>query len=365
MTDRERFVACVLGEPVDRVPYWLAWGPWETTWRRWCEEGKPAGVIDARMPFEPDFPPIPLPVNCGPCPKFEERILEEDAESRVHVDSWGITRRTFKNKESMPRFLDYPVKSRRDWEQYKEERLDPDHPDRLAPSPMGDWREIGKSLAACGIPLQLGYYPDTGLYGGVRWLMGEVDCLVAFCTDPELVQEIMEHLTTVYLTVFEKVLRELRVDVIHMWEDMCGRQGPLISPQHWDTFLGPHYRRLRAFADAHDIPVFSVDTDGNPDLIIPPMIDAGVNFLFPLEVAAGCDVNKMRAKYPRLGMMGGIDKRALALGPDAIDAELERVRPAVARGRYVPDLDHLVPDDVPWDNYRYFATALKRLTGKG
>jgi hypothetical protein len=63
-------------------------------------------------------------------------------------------------------------------------------------------------------------------------------------------------------------------------------------------------------------------------------------------------------------MMGGIDKRALAQGPAAIDRELVRVRPAVERGRYIPCLDHLVPDDVSWQNYSYFAHAVRRLVGK-
>jgi uroporphyrinogen decarboxylase len=108
-----------------------------------------------------------------------------------------------------------------------------------------------------------------------------------------------------------------------------------------------------------------VDTDGQPDLLIPHMQAAGVNFLFPLEVAAGCDVNEMQRRYPTLGMLGGIDKRVLARGRAAIDEELRRVRPAVQRGRYIPDLDHLVPDDVSWDNFVYFAHGLRTLAGRG
>jgi uroporphyrinogen decarboxylase len=83
-----------------------------------------------------------------------------------------------------------------------------------------------------------------------------------------------------------------------------------------------------------------------------------------VEVAAGCDVNEWQRRYPTLALMGGIDKRALAGGPVAIDRELARVRPAVERGRYIPCLDHLVPDDVSWDNYRYFAQAVRKLVGK-
>jgi uroporphyrinogen decarboxylase len=177
--------------------------------------------------------------------------------------------------------------------------------------------------------------------------------------DPALVHEIMDHLTTVYLAVFEAVVREVRVDVIHLWEDMCGRQGPLISPAHWEEFMGPNYRRLRDFAGAHGIRVLSVDTDGQPELLIPPMRGGGVNLLFPNEVAAGCDVVATRRRHPDLALLGGIDKRALAAGPEAVDRELARVRPAIRLGRYIPDLDHQVPDDVSWANFRHFAMRLK------
>jgi uroporphyrinogen decarboxylase len=129
----------------------------------------------------------------------------------------------------------------------------------------------------------------------------------------------------------------------------------------WREFLGPRYREMTALAGARGVPVVSVDTDGDPEAIIPPMMEAGVNMLFPVEVAAGCDINAHVERYPEMGFMGGIDKRALAQGPAAIDAELERVRPAIQRGRYIADLDHLIPDDVSWRNWRYYAQALKEL----
>lgn len=359
MTDRERFIACVLGEPVDRPPYWLFWGPWGSTWARWQSE-KPENITDHRSSFGPDQPPVTVPVNCGPCPQVERRVLEDTADFVVHTDTWGIVRRDTKHGESMPQFLEFPVKGRTDWELYKEERLNPDSPERTA----GNWRESCQEWIRRGYPLQLGYFPDVGVFGALRWLLGDEECLIAFYTMPDLVHEIMDHMTSIYLTVFEVVAAEVQIDVIHIWEDMCGRQGPLISPTHWQDFMGPNYRRIKAFADQHSIPILSVDTDGDPDLITPVMMDSGVNYLFPMEVAAGCDVNAWRERYPALGMMGGIDKRALAEGPKAIDVELERIRPAIDKGRYIPDLDHLIPSDVSWDNYSYYAQKLKELVGK-
>jgi uroporphyrinogen decarboxylase len=360
MNDRERFIATILGEPVDRPPYWLFWSPWERTWRRWEAEGKSKHITDIRKSFDSDQPPLALPINCGPCPKIKPRILEEDEDYFIHIDSWGIVRREYKHGESMSEFLDFPVKTREEWQRFKATYLNPDSPERLT----GDWEEKGKDWMAKGYPIQLGYYPDVGVFGTVRWLLGDEQGLIAFYTMPDVVQDIMEHMTTLYLTVFEKVVQKVRVDVIHIWEDMCYRNGPLISPRHWESFMGPSYRRIKSFANEHGIPILSVDTDGNPDKITPPMMKAGVNYLFPMEVAAGCDVNTWRVKYPTLGMMGGIDKRALTKGPDAIKQELQRIKPLLHSERYIAALDHLIPDDVSWDNYCYYAAALRKLVGK-
>jgi hypothetical protein len=358
MTERERFLNCLLGAPVDRVPYFVGWGPWHTTMQRWKKEG--LTVDDYRALFDPDQPQKTLPVNCGPCPAIERKVISEDEDFKVHVDSWGIVRRDYKKAMSMSEFLDFPVKTRADWERFRDERLNPDDPRRLD----GDWRRLAKEWRAKEWPIQLGHYPDVGIYGTLRWLLGDEECLVSFYTQPALVHEIMEHMTDLYLTVFAKVVREVRIDVVHLWEDFCGRQGPLISPAHWDEFIGPCYRRVQAFMKQHDIPIMSVDTDGQPDDVIPVMMKSGLNYLFPFEVAAGCDVNVFRDRYPTLGMGGGIDKRTLAAGPAAIDRELDRIMPAVRKGRYIPDLDHLIPDDVSWPNFCHFAQGLKKRLGK-
>jgi hypothetical protein len=358
MTERDRFLACLRGEPLDRPPYWLFWGPWPTTRARWEREGMPANC-DLRTHLGSDRPPATVQVNYGPCPRIERRVLQEDDDYVLFTDSWGILRRDYKRAESMSEFIEFPVKSRQDWERFRDERLDPDHPDRF----IGAWQERAEESARQGVALQLGNYPDVGVFGALRWLLGDEECLLAFYTDPQLVHDIMDHMTTVYLAVFARVVQTLRIDVIHIWEDMCGRQGPLISPQHWDQFMAPNYLRIRDFASKHDIPVISVDTDGDPRLIIPNMMAAGVNYMWPFEVAAGCDVAEIRRRWPDLGMMGGIDKRALAIGPKAIDAELERVAPVIETGRYIAALDHLVPDDVSWASYCYYAEALRKRIG--
>jgi hypothetical protein len=360
MNHRERYLATILGQPVDRAPYYLSWGPWASTWQRWEREGKPREIADHRSFMDPDVPPQILPMATGPCPVLTSGVIWEDERTYIHYDSWGIKRRDTKHGESMSEFIEFPVKHRQDWEDYKEKYLNPDDPARLDTQ----WRQLGHEWMEKGYPIQLGYYPDAGVFGPYRWLMGDEEGLVALHTMPDLAHEIMDYITSLYLRVWEPVVKEVRVDVIHLWEDMCYVAGPLISPKMWEEFLGPNYRRIKAFANEHNIPVISVDTDGQPERITPAMIHSGVNLLFPLEVAAGCDVNEWQRRFPELAFSGGIDKRALAMDKAAIDRELARVRPAILRGRYIPELDHLVPDDVSWENYCYFAAQLKKIIGK-
>lgn len=348
------------GQDVDRPPYWLYWGPWGTAWRRWKREGCPFEDFGQVVKHSGcDLGHQTVPINAGPCPAIPLQRLEDTDEYFIWTDGWGIKRKNLKSGESMSEFLEFPVKNWDDWRRFKAERLDPRHPRRLA----GDWRKAVADASAAGRPITLGHFPDVGVFGSVRWLLGDEECLIAFLTEPELVADIMKTMTDVYVAVFEAVASEVRVDEIHIWEDMSGRQGPLISPAHWRQFMGPCYRRLRDLGDRFKIPLMSVDTDGRPDLIVPPMMEHGVNMLFPMEVAAGCDVNEYQRKYPTLGILGGYDKRSMAAGPAAIDAEIARIAPAVRHGRYVPAPDHLIPDDVSWANYQHFARAMKQLVG--
>ena len=56
------------------------------------------------------------------------------------------------------------------------------------------------------------------------------------------------------------------------------------------------------------------------------------------------DVLEVRRRYGKdLLIWGGVDKRALAHGPAAIDAELARLRPLIEEGGYIPHTDHFHP----------------------
>ena len=354
MTNRERIRRCGSCRTIDRAPFSFYFGPWDETLERWKSEGitNPNAWIES-FPFDKPVVTLGSFVNHLHCPAFIPEIVERRGEIVIQRDWLGELVESVEGKSGIPKILRSPVTCREEWEQLKEERLDPTNPARFP----DNWSELAASLNADDAPVQIGIYP-CGLYGTLRDLMGVEGSLYAFYDEPELVKDIMDGLTDFWLALYERICKDVRVDILHIWEDMSGKQGSLLSPDIIREFMLPNYRRLKAFADAHDIPVVQVDTDGNCEQLIPLFAEAGVNSMLPFEVAAGCDVVEWRKKYPFMSMMGGIDKQKIAMGPEFIDRELDRIEPLLFDTGYFPALDHLIPPEVSWQNYTYFVHAL-------
>jgi uroporphyrinogen-III decarboxylase len=98
--------------------------------------------------------------------------------------------------------------------------------------------------------------------------------------------------------------------------------------------------------------------------VIPLYQDIGMDVMSPFEVASGCDVVAIGRKYPKLVLLGGIDKRILATSQKAIDKEVERILPVIRkRGGYIPTCDHGVPEEVPYENYLHYRKRCIELGG--
>jgi uroporphyrinogen decarboxylase len=352
----ERLVRVFSGGQVDRLPFGvgLGWQPWGETLARWrSETGRPDLDPAHELGYDRGFA---LPgLRPGIWPEFPHAVLAEDADFITCRNGQGITLRNRRDGGSMPEFLDYPVKTVSDWEALKRTRLDPGA-DRITE----DWDAFRARLSASGEAVQVGTFP-YGVFGTPRDLLGVERLMVWFHDEPETVRDMMDHLTALWLTQWEQVARQVRIDHIHIWEDMSGKTGPLISPRMIERFMMPCYDRIAAFARAHGVRVVSVDTDGDCSLLTPIFAAHGVTMMFPFEVAAGSDILAFRRRHPQLGLWGGLDKRALAQDRTAIDRQVEIAARAAAGCRYVPMWDHLIPPDVPWANMVYAAERIRRV----
>ncbi len=145
------------------------------------------------------------------------------------------------------------------------------------------------------------------------------------------------------------------------------KTGPLLNPKTYRTFIFPHMRRLVDFFKSHGVHYFVVDTDGNSEPLIPQLMEAGVDAIWPMERAADSqDPIALRKKYGKqLRLWGGVDKRELTKDKKAIDEALHYLAPLVEEGGFIPTIDHTVPPDISLENFMYY---LKRkmdlLSGK-
>lgn len=370
MTHRERIVRTLLCERTDRPPFpiWLGFAPWGETLERWRQE---SGIKDLDIVtyfgFEHFFHCVPL--QYGPFPGLAPRVLEESPEFIVSTDWRGITARNRRDGGSMPEYIRHPIQTRFDWDRYKAEQLQPRIAERTAEVAAFAANKVGRVQPQAAndpetlhVPVQVGVFP-WGVFGTARDMLGAEELLLAFYDEEAMVRDIMATYTDLWIKLYEEVAKHVQIDHIHIWEDMSGKQGSLISMAMIEDFMMPHYDRIAAFARAHKVPLISVDSDGLVDELVPTFMKHGVNVIFPFEVQAGNDICKYRRLYPKLGILGGLDKNALAKGRKEIHAELDKAGHMFAQGGYIVGFDHMIPPDVPWVNFDYTVQHIKKLIG--
>ncbi len=204
-----------------------------------------------------------------------------------------------------------------------------------------------------------------GAYGTPRNLFGEEGLAYVYYDDPDLIYEIMRWWVDFYTKIDNTVTKEIEIDYVFMWEDMAFKTGPLISPEMFKTFMSPYYDELIDAFKSAGIDIILVDTDGNAEVLLDLFIDAGVNTMMPFEIAAGMEPVKIRKRLGhKLAMIGGIDKREVARGPEAIKIEvMSKVPQLLEDGGFIPTLDHSTPPDISFDNHRCMTDLLNRPVG--
>ena len=350
MNSRERFLATARYGERDRLFQWEM-RAYEETVRRWHAEGLPE---DSGHEFYGGYDRFETaPVNVGLCPDFERVTIEETAEFEVYRDCDGVIKKRLRDlpPPAMPQFLEYPLRGREEWPEF-ERRLDPASPMRF---PLF-WESVKKQYAGRDFPLGV---PGGSLYGWLRNWMGVEGISLAVCEDPDFVEEAAGRIADCILGVLEKALEGVEYDCAVFWEDMAYKTASLIGPDLYRRMFLPHYARITERLHRAGIDVLMLDSDGNVEQLIPCWLDVGINFIYPMEVAADMDVVRLRKKFGKgLLIGGGMDKRILAADPSAIQRMVDEKVGLMREGGYVPGCDHAIPPDIPWENYLYYRRAL-------
>jgi len=347
-------------------------GYWNETLLRWYSEGLslPKAVTWQEF-YSPPFQADPVkdffgfeqpvefvPIDFGPIPRFVSRVVEENMDYRIIIDEMGVKKMVLKDRESIPQFFEFPVKTREDWEKMKV-LFDPEDPRRY-PKTWG--REISDYYNGTDRAIGIREYPYLGIFSMARWLMGPKTLLISFYTDPSLVKDMFNFFADFQMRTAERALKEIKIDFVSFFEDMAYKNGPHISPRMFREFMLPCYEKLVSFFKNHGVDIVMVDSDGDTRLLLPLFIEAGVNCHWPLEAQANMDAVALRKEFGRkLAFIGNIDKRVLAAGKKAIERELEYKLPELIEEEgYIPCVDHGVPPNVSFEDYSYYVSLLKK-----
>lgn len=361
LTQRERLRRLFKGEHVDRVPFVNPMGFWGSCLDRWKKEGlnkeatyetvKEIIGVDGELWFG-------LPVSFFVWPEYERKVVGEYNGKALMQNCWGGKEINQDNSELLPVTVSGPVKDRQSWEEIKG-RLISESPGRLP----NNWRDIVKQAEESNLPVCAGDLP-VGFFGGARELMGLENQAYLFYDDPRLMHEVLDTFCDLWIGVYIEIQKSIDIDLFFIWEDMCYKNGPLLNPKLFEEFLLPCYKRLTKAIRDKGCDNIMVDSDGDIRPLIPLWTEGGVNILYPWETQFGLDIAGVRRLYPKLGMIGGINKKVLSMGKEAIDEELKKVPFMIESGRYIPALDHNVTPEVSWDNFKYFFYRLRELVFK-
>lgn len=358
MTDRERFLRQMTGKSFDRS-FNMEFGYWSENYTQW-DIFRDNGIVceqQANELFGFDQIELLYP-NVFMDPPFAPQVVEETATSQIIINADGLLAEVPKDKhETIPHYLKSSIVTPEDWKRCKEERFRLDSPERTLDIPALK-RLYGEDSART---YPLGIYCGS-MIGRIRDMLTFEGLCYAVYDYPDMVEDMVETSCVLVENMLDQVLPHFQFDYAAGWEDICFKNGPIVSVDFFREVIVPRYQRIHKKLQAHGIHIWYVDCDGDVRPILPLMLEGGLNCLFPFEVNCCAHPGELLEQYEgRLKIMGGVDKMQLRAGKPEIKAYLEGLVPLVEKGGYIPFCDHRCPPDVTPENYLYYLELKKKL----
>lgn len=340
MMPKERFLAAMRRQPVDRVPLFdfLFQRPLFTQLI-----GRTPGAYNARDAMDLtralglDAVWIPFGAFAGWAP---ERLADN-----VYKDEWGTTFE--QNEASWPidAPIAYPLATREDLARWRP-------PDAAAPGRLAEVETAVGMNRARGADA-------VAILGGVggpfttTWmLLGYERLSLALYDDPDFLRDLAGVALRFARTAATR-MAGAGVDGLIISEDLGSSAGGLLNPALFRELYRPVLGELIAHIHGLGMPVFFHSCGCIRDYLA-DLVELGIDVIHPLQRTAGMDLAEVKRAYGgRVAICGNIDSsRTLPYGtPDAVEAEVrEALRIAAPGGGYILASDHSLHDGIPVAN---------------
>ena len=372
MTNRENTLAILRYQPYERMPV-VAFGYWNETVEKWANEGhitqeEAAGYCaqgDNSWADNSIMNKLGFDFNWNNChgsdvllrPGFEYTVLEEKPDgSRIVRDSQGLICNVKPGVNSIPGEIGTTLTDRDAWEQLYlpklqmcRERANLEYTRNL-PKAQDRENPLGLHLGS--------------LIGHMRNMLGVENLSYLYADDEDLYAEIVDTLCGLcYECAKLQLSTGAEFDYAHYWEDICFKNGPLVTPGVFRELVGPWYRKISDLVNSYGIDIISLDCDGCIDALVPIWLENGVNTMFPIEVGTwNASIAPWREKYGRqLRGVGGMNKTVFAQDKAAVEREVERLKGLIDLGGFIPCPDHRIAPDAKFELVQYYCELMRKI----
>jgi len=307
MTHRERVLAAIRHQPVDRLPtdIWMTEEVRQQLYAHFCVDNN-LDLYD-RLGIDGIFGIAPPYI--GPTPRTEDDYWE---------DAWGFGyRKQVYATGVYNEQIHFPMAN-----------LETIADLKAFPWPSPDWYDYAQipTLAAqypqravsCGYTAI--FYWHNKLRGLARSLMDPLD-------KPDFTRYLIERLSDFFTEYHRRCFEAGRgvIDITQVTDDFGSQHGLLISPRVFEEFYRAPMQRAIDLARSYGIIVFHHD-DGDLRPLLPTLVEMGIEVLNPIQWRCGdWDLAALKATFgERIAFHGGIDNQeTLPFGsPDDVRNEV-------------------------------------------
>lgn len=194
------------------------------------------------------------------------------------------------------------------------------------------------ALAERASPEFLVIGPWVSLFEIYSQLRGLEQSFLDLAESPALVDTILDRIEAIQTEMMREFFARARghLDLVFISDDLGSQQSLLMSPRMWARHLQPRLKRWCEFVHAHGLRVF-YHSDGAVRPLIGPILDCGVDVLNPIQHACpGMDRAELKREFgARVIFHGGVDNQfVLPRGtPDDVRREVDVCLRTLGAGR--------------------------------
>ena len=305
MTSRERMLAAIDHQPVDRVPTDI-WATPEVFDKLQRHFGGGIDVarslhIDGLFETGPAYIGPPLPPGTEFYGSWNIRMKRVPYEGGVYEEQDNFPLAQAQTLDDLARFP-WPQTA---WF---------DYPGMRANVEAGQKRQV----VACGYMAPFYFH---------NLLRGLEQSLIDPLLDPEFTHELIRRISDFFYDHHRRMFEACDglIDLAQVTDDLGSQTGPLIGLDVYKTFYAPQHKRFIDLCHEFGVKVFHHD-DGACRAFLPLLIEMGIDILNPVQwLCPGMDMRELKAEFgDRVCFHGAIEnQRILPFGsPEEVRAEV-------------------------------------------